>query len=67
MEHGQYIESVKFRRKENMKDFRVWYIGIGGRKDYAIIEAFDAYEARKEFENTHWAYHEILSVEPVRP
>lgn len=49
-----------------MAEYRVWYVGIGGREDYAIVEAEDVYEARAEFEKTYWAYHEILSVEPVR-
>ena len=48
-----------------METYRVWYIGIGGRKNYAIIEADTPYEAREEFERTYWAYHEVISVEEV--
>ena len=43
--------------------YRVFYVGIGGREDYADIEAEDSFEARKEFEKTYWSYHEILKVE----
>ena len=48
-----------------MEKYRVLYIRIGGMEDYEIIEAESCYDAKQTFERTHWAYHEIVSVEPV--
>ena len=48
-----------------MAKYRITYIGIGGRIDYVIIEACTPFDAREEFENTHWAYHEVISVEQI--
>lgn len=48
-----------------MTKYKIIYIGIGGRKDYAIIDAYTPFDAREEFENTYWAYHEIISIEPI--
>lgn len=49
-----------------MAEYRIFYVGIGGIERCATVEAEDVFEAREEFERTHWAWHEILSVEPVR-
>lgn len=49
-----------------MKNYKITYIGIGGYERYATIEAYTAFDARKEFENSYWSYHEILSVEELR-
>ena len=49
-----------------MKEYRVFYVGIGGIERYAIIEAHTPFEARDEFKKRYWAYHEILDVEEVR-
>lgn len=48
-----------------MEKYRVTFIRIGGFEDYEIIEAESCYDARRIFESTHWAYHEIVSVEPI--
>lgn len=48
-----------------MAKYRITYIGIGGRIDYVIIEAYTPFEAREDFEKTYWAYHEIVNVEEL--
>lgn len=48
-----------------MNNYKVVYIGIGGIERYAIIEADTAYDARKEFIESYWSYHEILRVEEM--
>lgn len=49
-----------------MANYKVTYIGIGGREDYTIIEAYTPFDAREEFKKSYWSYHEIVSVEEVK-
>ena len=49
-----------------MYGYNVVYIGIGGIERCAFIEADDAYDARKEFEESYWSYYEILRIEEVK-
>lgn len=48
-----------------MGGYNVVYVGIGGER-CAFIEADDAYDARKKFEESYWSYYEILRIEEIK-
>lgn len=46
-----------------MAEYIITYIGIGGIERTYYTEAFDCFEARKEFEENNRFHYEIISVE----